>query len=95
MRRAARNDDNQTAIVSALRAIGCSVWIIRWPTDLLIGHAGKTLVAEVKDGSKPPSRRKRTPDQEEFFSTWAGGPIAMIDSVEAAIRAVRSLDATR
>lgn len=87
-RTAARPDANQAAIVRALEAVGCSVYVIGLPVDLLVGRAGQTLVLEVKDGSKPPSRRKHTDIQRDFFATWRGGPVATVDSVDAALRAV-------
>jgi hypothetical protein len=40
----------------------------------------------VKDGAKKPSDRKLTPDQEEWMRNWRGGPVAIVDSVEAALR---------
>ncbi|HEY6875585.1 MAG TPA: hypothetical protein VI384_04425 [Candidatus Dormibacteraeota bacterium] len=42
---------------------------------------------EVKDGSKPPSARKLTPDQVEWHKLWWGAPI-VVCSVEEALRAV-------
>ncbi len=94
MRRAARVDRNQAEIVDALRAMGCSVWIIGLPLDLLVGVPGKdgagtTMLFEVKDGTKPPSGRKHTDLQAEFFKTWRGGPVATVTDVDSALRAAR------
>ena len=52
MRHAARVDANQQAIVAALRAAGCYVWIIGLPVDLLIGYKGHTFLMEIKTTSK-------------------------------------------
>jgi hypothetical protein len=41
--------------------------------DLLVGYGGLCLPVEVKDGSKPPSARKLTPDEERFRMNWRGG----------------------
>ena len=38
MRYAARVDQNQAQVVSALRAAGAYVWIIGLPVDLLVGY---------------------------------------------------------
>lgn len=97
MRRAAKIDANQPEIVEALRAIGCQVQPIHTVghgcPDLLVGAFGRTLMMEVKDGSKPPSARQLTPDQQEWHSKWTGGPLCIVDSIEAAIRAVNAVRA--
>lgn len=95
MRRAARVDANQEQVVSALRAAGARVWVIGLPVDLLIGHAGRLMLMEVKDGSKPPSARKKTALQERFFAEWADMPISLVDGPEAALRALQVLQGER
>jgi hypothetical protein len=91
MRRAARTDANQASIVRALRDAGASVYIIKLPTDLLVGYRGRTLIVEVKDGDKAPSKQALTKVQSEFMSTWRGGPVATVNSVESALRAINCL----
>ena len=91
MRRAARVDSTQPAIVQALRAIGCSVVDTSglgggYP-DLTVGLAGRTVMLEVKDGTLSPSRRQLTPAEAEFHRTWRGGPLVVVLSVEEAIAA--------
>jgi hypothetical protein len=84
MRNAARIDANQTPIVSALRRHGALVYIIGKPLDLLVGFRGALLLIEVKDGKKPPSDRKLTPDQVEFMA--AGWPAThVVKSVDEAL----------
>ncbi|MCG3770463.1 MAG: hypothetical protein JW384_01613 [Nitrosomonadaceae bacterium] len=74
--RAAKIDANQTEIVTALRKIGATVQILsavgQGCPDLLIGYKGKNYLVEVKDGSKPPSQRKLTPDQVVWHRDWKG-----------------------
>ena len=87
-------DANQSAVVAALRAIGCEVFVAshigKGFPDLMVlppqGPGGKRapLLMEVKDGSKPPSAQKLTPDQVKFHSYW---PVVVVNSVEAAIAA--------
>lgn len=90
MRRAAKRDDNHQEIVTALRQAGASVIDLgavgHGVPDLLVGHRGKTLLLEIKDGKKCPSARHLTPDQEKFFASWQGGTLAVVDNVEAALR---------
>jgi len=85
MRLAARVDENQQAIVSALRAVGAYVWIIGLPVDLLVGYRNHTFLVEIKTNSK----KKLTPLQDDFFANWKGGTLARIDSPEAALRMLK------
>ena len=89
MRRAARVDANQEAIVSALRAAGADVWIIGLPVDLLVGFRNHTYLMEIKVGPK----NKLTALQEDFFSNWFGGTLCRVDGPEAALRAIGVLRA--
>lgn len=88
MRRAARTDANQTAIVEALRKCGASVQSLaavgKGVPDLLVGLRSRNYLLEVKDGSKPPSARKLTPDQEQWHLKWAG-QVLTVTSAEDAI----------
>lgn len=89
--RAARIDANQPEIVEALREAGCSVQLLhtvgKGCPDLLVGWQGINCLVEVKDGSKPPSARKLTPDQVEWHRDW-NGQVAVAESVDDAIRIV-------
>lgn len=85
MRRAARRDDNETEIVKALRKAGAYVAYIDSPCDLIIGFKNKTLLLEVKDGRKPPSARKLTPNEQKFHDEWIGGPLHVVTCVQEAL----------
>ena len=84
MRRAARIDANQEAVVIALRAAGAYVWIIGLPVDLLVGYKGHTFLVEIKDGPK----KRLTALQEAFFAKWDGGTLVRVDGPEAALRMI-------
>lgn len=45
---------------------------------------GVNLMVEIKDDSKPPSKRKLTPDEVEWHEKWQG-QIAIVENVRAAI----------
>jgi hypothetical protein len=90
MRRAARVDANQEAVVSALRAAGAYVWVIGLPVDLLVGFRNHTYLMEIKVGPK----KKLTLLQEDFFDNWFGGTLCRVDGPEAALRAIGMLRAT-
>src|SRR5689334_19532335 len=97
MRRAAATDANQKEIVAALRAVGCTVVITsalgKGFPDLVVardqggGGRGANVLMEIKDGSKPPSERKLTPDQE-WFHRWWKGTVIVAESVRDALKAV-------
>lgn len=91
MRRAARVDANQDAIVSALRAAGASVQSIapcgRGIPDLLVGFRGANMLMECKDGAKPPSARTLTPDQQKWIADWRG-TVAIVLSADDALRTI-------
>jgi hypothetical protein len=95
MRRAARVDENQENVVKALRAVGATVQTLaavgKGVPDLLVGYQGQTFLLEVKDGKKPPSERRLTEDQLVWHGAWRGGPLAVVDSVDAALRVIRVL----
>jgi hypothetical protein len=77
MRRAARVDANQPEIVSQLRDVpGVTVF----PThqlgsgfpDICVGYQDVNYFFEIKDGNKPPSKRRLTADEEKFHERWKG-----------------------
>jgi hypothetical protein len=89
MRRAARVDANQPAIVEALRKVGATVQPLhtvgKGCPDLLVGYAGHNHVLELKDGSKKPSARKLTADELEWHDSWRGRVFVVTDISEALI----------
>ena len=95
MRRAARTDRNQTEIVAALRHLGASVEpshaVGGGCPDLLVGFRNRTLLLEVKDGAKPPSERRLTPDQVAWHQSWRGQK-AVVTTTEEAIAVVIRVD---
>ncbi len=87
MRRAAKVDANQGEVVTALRAIGVAVHVTSdmgsgFP-DLVchkVGHGVRLI--EVKDGDKPPSKRRLTKDQCEFARDF---PVDVVETVGDAL----------
>ena len=91
MRRAAKVDANQREVVAALRGAGASVQLLHAAgegcPDLLVGYKGLNMLLEVKDGSKPPSAQKLTPQQEIWHRDWRGHRV-VVNSPEAALAAI-------
>ena len=88
MRRAAKVDANQAEIVADLRACGVSVQPLHTvgsgTPDILCGWRNRNVLIEIKDGSKPPSARRLTPDQADWHAAWRG-QVAVAESTEQAL----------
>lgn len=89
-----RVDRNQTEIVQILRDMGVSVAVTSdlgqgFP-DLVLGICNRNYLVEVKDGSKPPSKRVLTPDERKFFNSWKG-QVDIISCVNDAINFVNKI----
>ena len=67
MRLAARTDGNQALIVAALRRIGCQVYYIKEPLDLLVGFRGRNILLECKMLGE-----NLNAGQQEFCNRWNG-----------------------
>ncbi len=89
MRRAARADANQPAVVKYLRSLGYAVHHTH-----TIGHGFADLIVskrahgfpwcaliELKDGSKPASAQKLTEDEQKFAEEFLG-PLIVCNSAE-------------
>jgi Holliday junction resolvase len=92
MRKAGRTDANQQQIVATLRALGASVAITSGAgnglPDLLVGWRGETYMLEVKDGNKPPSKKRLTAAEQHFVTHWQGRPVAIVETGADALRAI-------
>ena len=86
MRRAHRLDSTHAAIKAQFEARGAVVQSLAGLADgvpdLIVGYQQRTALVEVKDGSKPPSKRKLTPDQVDWMTWWRGSPVLVIGCVE-------------
>lgn len=89
-----RIDSNHRLIVRALRDVGVTVLSLadlgKGAPDIACGWRGLNYFFEIKDGSLPPSRRKLTPDEEQFHATWRG-QVAVIESVDEALKAIGAI----
>lgn len=89
--RAAKVDDNQKQIVKTLRNMGCSITHLhavgKGCPDLLVGYKGFNILLEIKDGTKPQSAQKLTPDQIIWHRDWRG-TVEVVNSQDSAILAV-------
>jgi Holliday junction resolvase len=85
----AKRDDNEAAIVRFLEANGCIVQRLSAPgvPDLLVSRGGVNCLLEVKDPTKPPSKRRLTPDQARWIERWRG-QVAIVETPQDAMRVV-------
>lgn len=92
--RAAKIDANQPEITQAFRSMGCSVQHLhsvgQGCPDLLVAIAGINFLVEVKDGAKPPSKQKLTPDQIDWHCQWRA-PVYIVNSVATAVDLVQKI----
>lgn len=91
---AKRTDANQPDIVQALRQAGATVQHLhevgKGCPDILIGFRGANYAAEIKDGSKAPSKRRLTPDEQEWHENWRG-QVAIVETVDDALRLIGAI----
>lgn len=93
MRRAAKVDGNQTAIVNALRQLGCGVLDLsavgKGCPDLLVHcptYPFQTRLMEVKNLSG--RGNKLTPAQQVFHANWRGA-VVVVETVDQALAAIK------
>lgn len=77
--RARRVDANLTEIVHEFRRLGCSVHVTNDMWDLTVAWSGVVMLIEVKDGKKPPSKKRLTKRAQEFYKTWKAQPKVVED----------------
>jgi hypothetical protein len=84
-----KKDANHQSVVDRIQSLGWSVLDLSKygaPVDIAIGKLGRSGLAalgEIKDGSKPPSKRKLTKEGEDLFKRWEG-PIFIFTSPDDA-----------
>ena len=75
-------DGNEAEIVAALETIGCTVYRIDQPGDLLCGRGGKNVILECKMPGK--ANRKDQQKQRQMRADWKG-QIAVVENPMQAI----------
>jgi hypothetical protein len=87
----AKADRNQPEIVKALRDAKASVQHLHAVgagcPDILVCFRNVLYLMEIKDGSKPPSQRKLTPDQVKWHENWCGD-VHVVKSVDEALAVI-------
>jgi ornithine cyclodeaminase/alanine dehydrogenase-like protein (mu-crystallin family) len=92
-RYALRTDHNQKPIVEALRAAGAKVKVVHQPYDLQVwaySESDRCMYMEVKNPNTAYGKKGLNSKQEDESR---GLPVVMVDSVDAAMRALNVLRA--
>ena len=91
MRTAARVDANQAVLIAAFRRLGCTVqplhMVGKGCPDALVGFRNVNYAIEIKDGDKPPSKRKLTDDEADWHRDWRG-QVCIVESLDDVERLV-------
>lgn len=81
MRKRAKSDGNQTDLVRVLRQLGFDVdhthQIGGGFPDLVLAKFGRTVLAEIKNASLPPSKRRLTKAEEDFHQGYRGHVVVL------------------
>ena len=94
MRRRAKVDANQPAIVLALRQAGAIVQHLHTAgagvPDLLVGYRGINYLLEVKDENAPRADQVLTVAQVKFHDDWRG-QVAIVKNATDALRVIGAI----
>lgn len=94
VRRAARKDANHEEIAEVFKTFGFSVadtsQLGNGFPDMVVGWLSANLLVEVKDGSKPLSRRRLSEEEQAFHDRWLG-PILVVETETQALEIARTL----
>ena len=93
MRRRARIDGNQPAVVKDLRKLGFSVRLTHQLDDgggdFTVGARGRNFMFELKDPAQPPNKRALTEKERNFRDEWRG-QIAVAETVDDVLRVIQA-----
>lgn len=102
MRRAAKTDATQAAIVRALKAAGCTVLstaaLGHGAPDLIVGYRGRDRFLEVKNppgpqGGVSENGQHRSEIQRMWALGWRGAPVVVVTTPLEALAAVGAVKA--
>lgn len=92
--RARRKDANHVPVADHIASLG---WIVLdlaqygAPVDLAVSKGNKCALVEIKDGAKPPSKRKLTEDGQALRDRWES-PYLIVTSPEDAEQQLAQLE---
>lgn len=89
-----RKDENHQEIVAYCRGLGFSVLdvaALKNCCDIIISKDEYTVAIEIKDGKKPPSKRRLTEGEEKFRKEWKGAYrlVTCVEDIDNLVNAMR------
>ena len=90
MRRAAKRDTAERAIVAVLEQHFMTVYRLDQPVDLLVGFRGVNHLVECKTGHKGYGKGLNN-NQLQFAAGWKGSPVVTLHSPDEAIDWARKI----
>lgn len=92
----AKKDANHNEIVDVLKKAGASIVDLSHVgcgmPDLICGFRNKTVLIEIKNTKTAYGRRGFNKNQLKWQEQWLGGPVALVDSPEAALRVLKLME---
>jgi hypothetical protein len=95
--RAKRKDANHHSVLDHIVSLGWSALDLASfgaPVDLAVGKPGIAALVEIKDGAKPPSKRKITKEGQALRERWEG-PYLVVTSPADAEQQLARLESDR
>lgn len=91
-----RVDDNHSEIVAGLRSVGAEVQSLaavgKGCVDALVAYRGVWYTGEIKDGSKPPSKRALTDEERKWHQKFSRqAPVHVWTSLDEALRTIGAI----
>lgn len=87
-----RSDGNQQMIIASLRKIGCQVFCIGEPVDLIVSGGALGVINLLMECKMP--GEKLSASQQEFWMRWPGQK-CVVHGVQEALEAVLGKEALR
>ena len=94
--KARRKDANHNEITRTLLQVGAELletYQLPGALDVFVAYRQKWTLLEIKDGTKPPSARKLTEDEQATIARIArtGAPVFVVETVDDALRAIGAI----
>jgi len=89
---ACKVDANHKEIVDAMKELGASIIdtsrLGKGMPDVIVGFRGQTILMEIKNPKTQYGRKGLNENQRKWAEGWSGGPLSIVDGVDAALRAL-------
>jgi hypothetical protein len=98
MKYGVKKDANHNEIVAALQQAGAYVLdmshVGRGFPDLIVGFRSQTILVEIKNPKTSYGKKGLNKNQLKWKESWTGGAYCVVDSIDAALRAIGAIKET-